>query len=286
VFFTLSVIVSGVLLDGSFDPETGNPKSANCKKYSEKSPMECLECENGFTLVGSGNVQSLNSGFNPFSILKNSIQLIQSTGLNLCTATGKDCKTNEKNCLTCDSQLSCTVCQPGFFLSDKKCLRCPNNCAHCISANTCGTCSAGFFLDQTSKACTACIGGCSKCTGPELCQACEDANYLSEDKKKCTKCTSDLFCKTCASEDTCLECHPMFSMTKDKKKCQFGGYQNGTDMVGLGLSILFSVFAIPICCMNCCCFGGLFWFLNRKKTNVTNPEENKETDIYGSVGSA
>ena len=116
----------------------------NCKKISSKNPLECIECEENYTLLD-----------------------------------GK-CPCYDRNCLHCSSSLygACEECNLNFEL-DEKTKSCKCEIKHCIfcSENKCDQCETGYKLingecNETNwecydKSCEICTnknkGGCKKC---------------------------------------------------------------------------------------------------------------------------
>lgn len=91
-------------------------------------------------------------------------------GFNLATD-GSKCNWNcPLNCVSCSSNISCSVCTKGFSVnSTNLCGECKSKgCSACSAdGNTCNTCVKGFYI--LGSECKACPGFCLDCTSNTTC---------------------------------------------------------------------------------------------------------------------
>ncbi|KAK2465614.1 hypothetical protein APHAL10511_002506 [Amanita phalloides] len=163
------------------------PCDASCQSCKGGTSNDCTLCTSQlYTLNGacvSANSDGICTGTN--LIADNNKRMCDS-----CPAKCTSCKIPNFSVASTVSQLQCTGCLPGFFLSQGQCVpQCPN-----------GT----FVSSQDNLTCTACDSSCSTCTGSStFCLSCAN-NQLASNGKCVQSCPENTF----GSSGSCLTCHP------------------------------------------------------------------------------
>jgi hypothetical protein len=89
------------------------------------------------------------------------------------------CESCSEDCLSCNSESSCILCNENFTLNDGICsYTCSSNCLSCSSSSICNICSPEYFLFLES-----CIDSCPYPFFPSE-NTCKEAFYISSQKPK------------------------------------------------------------------------------------------------------
>ncbi|EWS74958.1 transmembrane protein, putative (macronuclear) [Tetrahymena thermophila SB210] len=120
---------------------------------------------------------------------------------------GNKCLPCIDNCLTCQNQNSCQICQTGyillqtgqcqfcdikngFFIKDNQCLSCQiTNCLECSNQNQCtkyANCGAQFIYNYSTKQCEQCLWDIQKLQCVDNCDL--TYQYHNQEKKTCSQC--------------------------------------------------------------------------------------------------
>ena len=65
-----------------------------------------------------------------------------------------------ENCLN-TTEINCTKCMQGYYISSGNCSKCSENCVNCSSQSLCTSCASGYYLSGSS--CLACNEYCLEC---------------------------------------------------------------------------------------------------------------------------
>ncbi len=110
-------------------------------------------------------------------------------------------------CTTCLPNLTCTACDPGYYLINGACsLQCNGGFGYPSSGNVCISCYSGCNSCQiSSNICTSCING-EYLLGYTCVSSCpityyenSNINTCSNCPTTCASCTSMLICQNCIS---------------------------------------------------------------------------------------
>jgi len=163
-----------------------------------------------------------------------------------CSENCRTCNENDTTkCITCPQDLVLTLkdkcekeCPPGTFFKKQaeRCKECINNCLKCENEVTCKVCEPGSYLQPNKESCDKDCplnyrknenGECEKCSDEKcnkcdsnknICDVCEPNSYLlnencvpecpagyySDPQKNCLKC--DPQCAECITEKQCTKC--------------------------------------------------------------------------------
>lgn len=209
-------------------PNSASTLCEQCPAGQEKHVHACSECATG-KFGSNGQCYSCQKG-----------RYQDQTGKLVC----KDCDTSAiqttqaeesdspDDCTSCVSQGfltatvilqgSCSLCQPGKYVSEAKdsCILCPNGYHRSTSETICSACPVGKFTKQISDN-----------DGTPPCQNCAAGKYTDEEGqpecKDCTDTTGDN-CNDCMAgykkvSDTCVECEPGTFSVAAQETCQSCG---------------------------------------------------------------
>lgn len=161
---------------------------SNCDKCNpENSKDSCDKCKNGFFKKD----------------INGKTECVQDCGAYYFKSINADkdlaCERCGPNCIECDDENSCKLCESGLYSRKGKCQKCYE----------------GYFIK--APFCHNCPSGCKSCLNKDTCIECFDGKYLFEGKchndckpkyakwdKKCEKCPSG--CDICEKPDKCIEC--------------------------------------------------------------------------------
>lgn len=140
-------------------------------------------------------------------------------------ATSGNCDANcpVNNCWQCANASNCSICNPGFTLTNNACNAISPNCPNCAAnhcnfnpvtnASQCSSCNTGFTLyngmcyNQTCN-----IYGCSSCATwmtPPMCVQCKQGLLLEQGQ--CIRIPCNITnCANCLASSTCLACNQGF----------------------------------------------------------------------------
>ena len=164
-----------------FDKTAG--KCATCLlDPSAKGPGPCIDCN-----TQTQTCEKCGPG-------------LRLTDKNLCVACPKVCS-------SCNSDSSCSMCAPGYWFEDKKCVTCEAGCLDCdFIAKKCKTCADLFFLDPISQKCENCPEHCFKCDSDGKCLECGYNSYFVAATGGCKKTNSDFCAEYDLTNGKCLNC--------------------------------------------------------------------------------
>jgi hypothetical protein len=146
-----------------------------------------------------------------------------------------------------------TQCPEGYYLEDKKCLKCVSPCVKCLSKDKCLTCISDFnYFTGTLSCLTTCPDGwypddllcqkcgdtCSTCIKKDICLKCAQGLFFMDDaclntcpegyfpdyKGNCSQCSFG--CLTCIDTNTCTKCVPDMNIVAGRciKDCSRGTF--------------------------------------------------------------
>jgi len=119
------------------------------------------------------------------------------------------CERCGANCIQCDDENNCKLCEIGLYSKKGKCQKCeeghfvqapfcydcPTGCKTCINKDTCIECFDGKFLfegkchkdckvkyTKWEKKCENCPAGCDICDTPHICVECTSPRILNDGK--------------------------------------------------------------------------------------------------------
>lgn len=130
------------------------------------------------------------------------------------------------------TKFDCEICETGYYLSNKDCIKCPKDCKDCEADGTsvkCSSCPPGYELDKDYN-CVPCSKDpyCSLCIfedpnelGSKQCQFCMSGYYMSTDTHLCTSCNHEK-CKSCKyeyKEIICFDCEDGYYLDEETTEC-------------------------------------------------------------------
>lgn len=135
------------------------------------------------------------------------------------------CRSCSRNCLTCSSESTCTLCRKGFVVTSAGgCRGCSLSCSSCSASDItqCTSCAVG--LELSGSQCVQCPSNCQVCN-KGFCQTCAPG-YTPTDGTCSLNC--QLPCATCATNQPtiCLSCYG--SATLNGNSCIFDTSCNAT----------------------------------------------------------
>eukprot|EP00824_Muranothrix_gubernata_P021680 TRINITY_DN4811_c0_g1_i1.p1 TRINITY_DN4811_c0_g1~~TRINITY_DN4811_c0_g1_i1.p1 ORF type:complete len:380 (-),score=54.26 TRINITY_DN4811_c0_g1_i1:53-1192(-) len=245
----VGIILIGILVplvlaecEGGSYPYKGECKKCteNCGSCDAANPGSCKVCAEGYERVHDSSKNIYNCKLkiaNCESFNKNNNSLCELCSPHfLLNNEATACTECINKCLNCkNSTDNCTICDPGYYLKDSKCLPCEKrNCATCDEdGKGCSVCMTGFILEGLfGKSCKACPDNCNVCEKESKCSVCNAGYYLTDDNI-CKKCSSP-GCQSCP-KDYCNGCQAGYMMEfaakQSKKTCtnKCAGY---TDLIG------------------------------------------------------
>ena len=136
----------------------------------------CSTCNSGLYLTSLGSCSACSTG-----VATCTIAAIQSCSDNYFLLSSI-CAGCLANCLTCNDFVSCSNCDPSYYLAPNAsaCLPCPTNCLICTSPTTCSYCAEGYTQNSngcTPYNCTSIDPFCLSCTA-STCLSCRAGKYL------------------------------------------------------------------------------------------------------------
>lgn len=159
-----------------------------------------------------------------------------------------------EHCVNCETPTTCTECEPGYYLLNGRCIRCPTHCLTCTSGTVCTSCQTGYTLSNGKcvKACPACCtsctynaignpvctsclnsfvyvnGACASCSEgiPHCancrncaCTRCESGYYL-HNATSCLSCSAAIpHCEICNGPTVCLRCEAPYTYESSIRQC-------------------------------------------------------------------
>lgn len=121
---------------------------------------------------------------------------------------GNECVECEiPHCELCETLTTCAECEPGYYLLNGRCIRCPAHCLTCTSGTVCTACEVGYSL-VNGKCVRACPSCCTACThdirGNPVCTAC--LNNFAYVNGECATCSVGIpHCTNCRNCG-CIKC--------------------------------------------------------------------------------
>ncbi|CAD8117448.1 unnamed protein product [Paramecium sonneborni] len=116
------------------------------------------------------------------------------------TLKNENCISCAKGCQTCQYELVCETCFPGYILSgDYLCIQCPgcSDCTIFLEKVQCKMCATRTYL-SSNGACISCGQNCSSCDSNGICQYCDDPSkyFKTFDGHNCQICsiTDCIYC--------------------------------------------------------------------------------------------
>ncbi len=213
-----------------------NPDFETCSEFSNKIPITCNKCMDGYSLDLVGNC---------VLTFVNCAQMKSSTECNQCES-GFDALVSNGPCIelvpfcVAYSSISgeCLQCRIGYSFVNDSCQLTPINCispyvkyqgvcvkeiAHCVdytsSLTKCRQCAEDFQLSENNDLCYAPISECVVYSDDKtICLECQNSMLFSLEKKEC----SDQIAN-CLMHDlptaTCDTCNPGYLPTINGDKC-------------------------------------------------------------------
>ena len=143
----------------------------------------------------------------------------------------KQCLAN--NVLTCDSLVSVSTCQQGFWKNGDNCSPCRQFCQECTSSTNCLNCKAGYRVEVSAGTyCSACPLGCYSCSS-SACTTCL-ANY------RLVGGVCQSLIANCSLISNCRECQTSSNNIVICKVCKYPYYLNSSGICVIGTSLLCS----------------------------------------------
>ncbi|XP_006463869.1 hypothetical protein AGABI2DRAFT_120662 [Agaricus bisporus var. bisporus H97] len=186
--------------------DTCSPCAASCQTCSGGTSNDCTECVQGQYMLNGVCVKANGDG------VCEGTSLIADNNKKACDSCGAkctSCKIPDFSIASIVTQLQCTGCVPGSFLSDGKCV---------------DSCPDGTFVSaQDGVTCQKCDSSCSTCSGSStFCLSCSSQTQLTFNGA----CVAADSCpkSTFASDSTtsCISCHP------DCSECSDSGFNKCT----------------------------------------------------------
>ncbi|KAL4506092.1 hypothetical protein ABPG72_013853, partial [Tetrahymena utriculariae] len=188
---------------------------ANCAQCDAQ--QNCLTCNTNYYLQldNSCNTQcpsssQINSTNNKQCICDSNAAIVQNINCQ-CNQNyyqnGNKCFQCIDNCITCQNQSNCQICQKdfilllngqcefcdtknGFFIKDNLCLSCQkSNCLECLNQNQCtkyANCGAQFTYNYISQQCEQCLWDVQKLQCVDNCDL--NNQYHNQTYKTCSQC--------------------------------------------------------------------------------------------------
>ena len=231
-------------------PNSESTLCERCPSGQERSGTSCSDCAVG-NYGQNGICHPCQKGTYQNQVGQQICKSCDTTELVTTVTDGSD---DENDCKSCVSQGflsttvilqgSCSICQPGKYVSESKdsCIICPNGYHRSTSQTICFKCPIGKFTKSASDN-----------DGTPPCQNCPSGKYTDEEGQaecktciatgdNCNECTAGYkkvgaSCEACepgrfsvAAQETCQGCSPGFYQNEEAtsfcKACQPGEYQN------------------------------------------------------------
>ncbi|XP_078316646.1 uncharacterized protein LOC111119289 isoform X1 [Crassostrea virginica] len=196
------------------------PEFCGGDKRCNKNTGNCSECSSG-RFDPSTEVCSTNC-------LQTSVCLRNGDCLNGCVNgwIGPRCDmqcsvANCEKCMESSDQVTCEICNDGYFLDNTRgCQKCPSNCVSCENDLRCNQCIPGFIGSLCNEECnTNCIDGLCSVDG-SCTYGCNNAKYGIGCGRECRD-----NCVHCFSKDNCTKCLPGFYGLYCQKTCENNCYK-------------------------------------------------------------
>ncbi|KAL4480244.1 hypothetical protein ABPG74_020760 [Tetrahymena malaccensis] len=199
--------------------KNSNDICVQCPTYCSQcdTQQKCLVCNTGYYLQldSSCNTQcppssQINSTNNNQCICDLNATIVQNINCQ-CNQNfylnGNKCIQCIDNCVTCQNQTTCQLCQTsytispsgqcqfcdtknGFFIKDNQCLSCQKtNCLECSNQNQCtkyAECGAQFTYNYTTKQCEQCLWDLQSQQCVDSCD--QTYQYFDQTQKTCSQC--------------------------------------------------------------------------------------------------
>ncbi|EAS04337.2 EGF-like domain protein (macronuclear) [Tetrahymena thermophila SB210] len=219
---------------GYFKQGNGQTNLSQCKQCDktcllckDQLPTSCTVCQEGYEYYSDLSL-CLPQCSNQFNV-----------GLYYDVAQQK-CVQCMKNCVKCQNQNTCTICQQGMFydISQEQCSNCMDGCNICSDINTCQQCQVGMVYanQQCQKICTVKDLNCLRCDPiTNVCLQCQSGQPVQSNGfcpvkcnlQNCQRCSSSTQCGECDDDyylDINLQCQIKYCELSFCKQCNFDKY--------------------------------------------------------------
>lgn len=145
-----------------------------CRINPQSENIECLSCDPGYTINIKKTCTYCGAGCEKCTLSSDNETPVCSLCFSRKFSRGNKCLTCIDNCKSCENELYCKECNPGYTLSNyQQCVKCPEHCSLCnVKTNgevICSKCFEQYAL-KSEKECVYCKGlkevgmqGCEKC---------------------------------------------------------------------------------------------------------------------------
>jgi hypothetical protein len=177
------------------------------------------QCRQGFVQL-SNDSTCIPCAYNCPSCSKKNPNICLSCLLRRYNDTSGICRACIDNCLTCKDGISCTLCDTGYVLESKICIK-PVNISNCIqysSSTKCNLCD--YMFSKVNNFCSIVSGSVvNSCNSTSTCGYCPGGYYLASGK--CKYCPFIANCKYCdpINKNVCLFCHEGYYFNIANKIC-------------------------------------------------------------------
>nr|XP_022315010.1 uncharacterized protein LOC111119286 isoform X2 [Crassostrea virginica] len=207
-------------VSGKFDMQCENdcPEFCGGDRSCNKNTGNCFECSSGRFGPNCTEVCS-NNCLQPGACLRNGNCLNGCVDRWIGPRCDMQCSvTNCEKCIGSSDQVSCEICNDGYYLDNGGCQKCPSNCVSCESDSKCTQCISGFKGPYCKEHChTNCIDDLCKIDGT-CTHGCNNSMYGIECGTPCID-----TCLHCLEEDNCTKCSPGYYGT-DCSECSTNCY--------------------------------------------------------------
>lgn len=219
---------NGFILNANRTSCISTPAISNCLAYTF---LQCQSCKTDYVVNKNSYFINYRDSLNSvFAEVKQSVigSITNWVPLNVCE------KITDSNCLVTLSGSKCSLCKPGYFITQAStCQAYPKpivlGCADYETIESCKSCQAGYYLESPIR-CTKIpterlIEGCevySTTASSVQCQKCSQTKFLKDNKCSTARDLSLKVtnCKTPApAADVCAECNDGFILTSDGLNC-------------------------------------------------------------------
>ena len=187
------------------------PCHGSCAECRGNEAVDCTACFEGWLQVDGHCVQDLSD-----LTMQCGVGQYFSELLSNCTS----CPTG---CRNCSDDITCTQCQPGFFLQPRAVGQTAEETLLCHAS-----CLTGYYPDLAQQQCRPCPPSCSSCTDPSSClscaeggvpvngtcsQPCASGEYFNITMRQCLRCSSA--CSSCKDGYSCTSCVGKLLLTEE-----------------------------------------------------------------------
>jgi hypothetical protein len=150
----------------------GQGSCLNCPSGCQicSSSSVCSVCQLSYTLISSICASNL---IYPCAVMNSNSQCSQC--FQYYDLSGSTCVLN----VSCTATKTCHWCPYGYYLMDSTCTACPSlpNCLTCNANSQCALCQQGYFLNINSS-CSPCNNNCTDCSWISFCNQAADGYFL------------------------------------------------------------------------------------------------------------